>query len=187
MRGARVWLSGAVSGMDGVGVFKDGDDGDGARIGDRRRDSLFMIAQLRLAGADTVHEVRVRNLSVGGLMIEFDRDVAVGAGVMLEMRGLGEVKGRVAWCTRGRVARVLVMRWTRRAIPSARASRWVSARRRATSRHPPFFRGRRASQRPDSSSFSRNFCFFRSAITIVLGIGRPLSSASRWSRTACLD
>lgn len=90
--------------MDGVDQGGKGiEDNDGARIGDRQRDSLFMAAQLRLPGSETVHEVRVRNLSVGGLMIEFDYAVDVGAPVALEMRGLGEVTGRVAWCTRGRV------------------------------------------------------------------------------------
>lgn len=91
--------------MDGVGrvIGKGWEEQDGARVGDRQRDSLFMSAQLRLEDPAGAHEVRVRNLSVGGLMIEFDREVAAGAPVTLEMRGLGEVTGRVAWCTRGRV------------------------------------------------------------------------------------
>ena len=70
--------------------------------GERRRDSLFMSAKLRIGDAAAVHEVRVRNLSTGGLMIEFDRAIDQGAAVMLEMNGLGELAGRVAWCTRGR-------------------------------------------------------------------------------------
>lgn len=105
MRVTQSGVSGAGNGMDGVGriIDKRWEERDGARTGDRRRDSLFMIAQLRLEGAGEAHEVRVRNLSIGGLMIEFDREVAAGAPVTLEMRGLGEVTGRVAWCTRGRV------------------------------------------------------------------------------------
>lgn len=91
--------------MDGVGrVFNEGGEAvgaDGART--RQRDSLFMTARLTLAGVTATHEVRVRNLSPGGLMIEFDRAVDPGAPVTLEMRGLGEVTGTVAWCTRGRV------------------------------------------------------------------------------------
>lgn len=91
--------------MDGVGRIIGDDsetlDGDDAR--DRRRDSLFMTAKMRLAGVADPLEVRVRNLSAGGLMIELDRAVEPGAAVSLEMRGLGEVTGSVAWATRGRV------------------------------------------------------------------------------------
>jgi hypothetical protein len=68
----------------------------------RKRDSLFMSAKLRIGDAPAVHEVRVRNLSTGGLMIEFARSIDQGAEVTLEMNGLGELSGRVAWCTRGR-------------------------------------------------------------------------------------
>lgn len=69
----------------------------------RKRDSLFLSARLKV-GADTaVHEVRVRNLSAGGLMAELDRTVPSGTPVALEMRGLGAMTGSVAWCTRGRM------------------------------------------------------------------------------------
>ncbi len=91
--------------MDGVGRVNaqsaDALDGEGART--RQRDSLFVSAQLRIAGMANVWEVRVRNLSPGGLMVELDRMVEPGIAVRLEMRGLGEVAGTVAWCTRGRV------------------------------------------------------------------------------------
>ena len=76
-------------------------DSDSGRA--RKRDSLFLTAQLTLPGRDTVHNVRVRNLSEGGLMAEYDRVVEPGTPVTLEMRGLGELAGRVAWCTRGRL------------------------------------------------------------------------------------
>lgn len=69
----------------------------------RKRDSMFLTARLALAGEPTVHEVRVRNLSEGGLMAELDRKVEPGTAVTLEMRGVGRMTGRVAWFTRGRV------------------------------------------------------------------------------------
>ncbi len=69
----------------------------------RSRDSLFLVAQLRLAGEPSVREVRVRNLSEGGLMIELDRMVAVGTAVTLDLRGIGEITGKVAWCVEGRL------------------------------------------------------------------------------------
>ncbi len=67
------------------------------------RDSLLLIAQIRIGAAPAVHEVRVRNLSEGGLMIEFERALAVDTPVTLDMRGVGEITGRVAWCTEGRL------------------------------------------------------------------------------------
>lgn len=69
----------------------------------RKRDSLFLMAQLRFAGDGTVHDVRVRNLSAGGLMAEFSRIVAADTAVTLTVRGIGEVTGQVAWCAEGRV------------------------------------------------------------------------------------
>ena len=37
------------------------------------------------------------------LMIEFDRPLAVDTPVTIDLRGIGEVTGRVAWCTQGRL------------------------------------------------------------------------------------
>ena len=69
----------------------------------RNRDSLFLMAPLRVLGDAEEREVRVRNLSPGGLMIEFRKILAVGTKVSLELRGIGTVDGRVAWCTEGRI------------------------------------------------------------------------------------
>ena len=76
-------------------------DSEGARA--RKRDSLFLAARLTFDGGTATHDVRVRNLSEGGLMAEYEQPVAPGTSVTLEMRGLGELTGRVAWCTRGRL------------------------------------------------------------------------------------
>lgn len=92
--------------MDGVGRVKDGIElasADGSSKRSRKRDSLFLSARLRLGDESEAHEVRVRNLSAGGLMAELDRTVAQGTPVHLELRGLGELTGTVAWCTRGRM------------------------------------------------------------------------------------
>ena len=69
----------------------------------RSRDSLFLMAQLRLGESSAVYEVRVRNLSEGGLMVELDKVVDVGTPVELDVRGVGEIAGKVAWCTQGRL------------------------------------------------------------------------------------
>lgn len=61
------------------------------------RDSLFLLAQLKVAGQDTLHRVKVRNLSAGGMMADGDVRVARGALVSVELRNLGWVEGSVAW------------------------------------------------------------------------------------------
>lgn len=61
------------------------------------RDSLFLLAELRIDGGETVHRVKVRNLSAGGMMAEGDAKVARGALVSVELRNIGVVEGSVAW------------------------------------------------------------------------------------------
>lgn len=77
------------------------DDFTGQRSGSR--DSLLLTAQFRVAGDDRVAQVRVRNLSSGGLMAEYAAPVETGTPVEIEVRGVGWVKGRIAWATDGRV------------------------------------------------------------------------------------
>lgn len=77
------------------------DDFTGQRTGSR--DSLLLTAQFRLAGDDKIAQVRVRNLSSGGLMAEYPAPVEIGTPVEIEVRGVGWVKGRIAWATDGRV------------------------------------------------------------------------------------
>ena len=61
------------------------------------RDSLFLLAQVRVEGEDAVFRVKVRNLSAGGMMAEGDAHVARGALVHVELRNIGWVQGTVAW------------------------------------------------------------------------------------------
>ena len=77
------------------------DDFTGQRTGSR--DSLLLTAQFRVVGDDKVVQARVRNLSSGGLMAEYATPVEAGAPVEIEVRGVGWVKGRIAWATDGRV------------------------------------------------------------------------------------
>ncbi len=66
------------------------------------RDSLMLAAQFRVAGG-TAEQVRVRNLSAGGLMAEYAQPVERGTQVEVEVRGVGWVSGRIAWSAEGRV------------------------------------------------------------------------------------
>ncbi len=61
------------------------------------RDSLFLLAQLRLDGRDDVYRVKVRNLSAGGMMAEGAVNVLRGQLVAVELRNIGWVNGTVAW------------------------------------------------------------------------------------------
>jgi len=61
------------------------------------RDSLFVLAELRLDGIAGEHKVRVRNLSSGGLMAEGDLSPARGQPVWVNVRNIGWCEGSVAW------------------------------------------------------------------------------------------
>lgn len=61
------------------------------------RDSLFLLAQLRVEGQDDLYRVKVRNLSAGGMMAEGAVHVQRGQQVAVELRNIGWVDGSVAW------------------------------------------------------------------------------------------
>lgn len=68
------------------------------------RDSMFLAAQFReSAKRRQVSQVRVRNLSAGGLMADYTAPIAPGTAVEVEVRGIGWIAGRVAWCEAGRI------------------------------------------------------------------------------------
>ena len=61
------------------------------------RDSLFILAEVRLDGRAEEHRVKVRNLSAGGMMVEGPLKAARGARVSVNLRNVGWVEGTVAW------------------------------------------------------------------------------------------
>ena len=61
------------------------------------RESMLLLANLRIDGQGTIHRVRVRNLSAGGMMAETDVGVSRGTRVSIELRNIGWVEGSVAW------------------------------------------------------------------------------------------
>ncbi len=83
---------------------QDSSADDGAHKRNQNRDSLFLVAQFRpSAQRDVVRQVRIRNLSAGGLMAEIADPIAQGAAVEFDVRGIGWVPGRVAWSVAGRI------------------------------------------------------------------------------------
>lgn len=61
------------------------------------RDSLFILAELRLVENGDAHRIKVRNLSSGGMMAEGSVRVARGARAWVNLRNAGWVEGDVAW------------------------------------------------------------------------------------------
>lgn len=61
------------------------------------RDSLFVLADMRLDGVDGDYRIKVRNLSAGGLMGEGAVRVARGMQVWIDIRNIGWTEGTVAW------------------------------------------------------------------------------------------
>ena len=61
------------------------------------RDSLFLLANVRVEQQGDQHRVRVRNLSDGGMMGEGTIKINRGNRVDVELRNVGVVKGTVAW------------------------------------------------------------------------------------------
>ncbi|WP_353205566.1 PilZ domain-containing protein [Sphingomonas sp.] len=76
---------------------------DGAHNRQVARDSLFLMADLRVFGEKDARPVRVRNLSQGGLMAEFPDGLAQGLRVEFDVRGIGWVSGQIAWSAAGRI------------------------------------------------------------------------------------
>lgn len=76
-----------------------------AKTGRKRqatRDSMFLDARFRLKGESEVELVRIRNLSAGGLMAELAEPLDTGTAVEVEVRGIGWIRGKIAWAAVGR-------------------------------------------------------------------------------------
>lgn len=61
------------------------------------RDSLFLLADIRVEQGGEVFRARVRNLSDGGMMGEGQLRVQRGNRVEVDLRNIGVVNGTVAW------------------------------------------------------------------------------------------
>lgn len=70
---------------------------DGLESRQIARDSLFVMADMRLDGADGEHRIKVRNLSPGGMMGEGTVRVSRGDKVWVNIRNNGWTEGAIAW------------------------------------------------------------------------------------------
>lgn len=64
---------------------------------DNDRDSLFLTANLRFQNGGEEGQVRVRNLSEGGLMAEAAIRATRGTRLEIELRNIGWISGKIAW------------------------------------------------------------------------------------------
>jgi PilZ domain len=69
----------------------------------QNRDSLLLKAVLRFPSSGDEGEVRIRNLSAGGMMAETPVRVTRGEVVEINLRTIGWITGHVAWVTEGRL------------------------------------------------------------------------------------
>lgn len=66
------------------------------------RDSMFLMAAVRRTGGTDV-QVKVRNLSAGGMMAESPVSFSRGDVIEADLRGIGLVTGKIAWTAGGRI------------------------------------------------------------------------------------
>jgi hypothetical protein len=76
------------------------EDNDGSHQRRNKRSLVLLAAKLKVTGGHTV-DVRLRNLSQNGALLEADTPPPVGSDVVFE-RGETIVDARVAWQARGR-------------------------------------------------------------------------------------
>ncbi len=67
------------------------------------RDSMFLKAILKFPASGEEGEVRIRNLSAGGLMAEATTSTARGDKVEINLRTIGWIRGTIAWIAEGRM------------------------------------------------------------------------------------
>lgn len=75
---------------------------DGSKNRQISRDSLFVMAEMRLDGEDGEHRIKLRNLSAGGMMGEGAVHVTRGTLIWVNIRNIGWTEGTVAWVQENR-------------------------------------------------------------------------------------
>jgi len=87
---------------DPTSVLQDGLT-DGASKRGAKRDSLFLLTTISDEAGQPLGKARVRNLSETGLMADCDASFRDGDRLVVQLRGIGEVAGRVSWVRGDRI------------------------------------------------------------------------------------
>jgi hypothetical protein len=86
--------------VDGGFVPEQEEQGARHERGDPR-DSMLLQATMTI-GNGASSQLRVRNLSAGGLMGEGGSGLVIGQTVSIELRNIGTITGRIAWTDQSR-------------------------------------------------------------------------------------
>jgi hypothetical protein len=68
-----------------------------------KRDSVFMLTELKDGAGRSLGPARIRNLSATGMMAECDVALRRGDHMACDLRGIGVVTGLVSWERNGRI------------------------------------------------------------------------------------
>ncbi len=91
----------SMNGVDTVFAENGAEAGPLAR--DKTRESIFLGAQLIFPHSIQPMGARVRNISPGGMMVDFSASVVIDEKVVADIKGIGPVAGKVAWAANGRI------------------------------------------------------------------------------------
>jgi hypothetical protein len=79
------------------------DMSESAQSRDTLRESIFFSAVVRFGDTGRPVSVRVRNISAGGMMIDCGLGANIGDLIYADIKNIGEVRGKVAWCVAPRM------------------------------------------------------------------------------------
>lgn len=68
-----------------------------------KRESMFLGGSIWFEAGASRQPVRIRNISNSGMMIDFPQSRVKGSPVFADIKGVGEVAGKVAWYQDGRM------------------------------------------------------------------------------------
>jgi hypothetical protein len=90
---------------DPTPILQDDPDAGAAKRA-AKRDSLFLLTTIADEAGKPLGKARVRNLSETGLMADCDGGFHDGDRLRVQLRGIGEVSGRVSWVRGDRIGLV---------------------------------------------------------------------------------
>ncbi len=77
-------------------------DADEVALRGTRRDSMFLKASVQCARTDHQFDIVVRNVSAGGLLADTPQTLLIGDQVLVTLRKVGDVPGKIVWAQQGR-------------------------------------------------------------------------------------
>jgi len=81
----------------------NGAPGDDPRPERAKRDSLLLMTTIARETGEQLGQIKVRNVSATGLMADCAYMLAPDDRVVIPLRGVGQVAGRVAWARENRI------------------------------------------------------------------------------------